>query len=540
MNAKISFGECLKQLLLIREWSASRLAREINIEPSYVRMWVRGERVPSLQSDYVKLIKSTLVSGLDSTHKKAARDSFLQYIYHLGLMNAEENRSLSELIEAVLKEAQIYSLSRKKKRAYKYRKVKNTGQIAAGAPDRGPEPADGGFPVKAACIPSCIEERYSILNAVLSVLQSSIHQQDNGPGELMVTYQSYPAIFEGYPALYEIWESLITKALKKKWEVRYLYRVSKNPDRSRKLIQEIINWSGYKNRFLPFFFTNYKMTSPPLEMMTVHKAGAFIFMAANNAENIDRALYFKQNDSAGALHAYMKRTQLETKPMLRYFPTFSKYIEFLSIMCRKRGDFYAVSQDLYFCTVPVSLWEKYIGATDDPIAREIQLKRLFELCRVFHEDVKKFRAKHICQLEVLEMMVESQSYLLQYFCQTPTSENILEHLEYVVHLLKKYTNFEIALVSENQDNIILPAAAWEVRGGRNAGIVTVDMENHADFAYLSIAEETVTEAFGDYFLEIWEKITPKHRDKQYVISWFEEKIRYLREKLDLPIEPDCL
>lgn len=54
MDNKIDFGTCLNRLLLIREWSASKLAKEISIDPSYLRKWVRCERVPSLKSSYTK------------------------------------------------------------------------------------------------------------------------------------------------------------------------------------------------------------------------------------------------------------------------------------------------------------------------------------------------------------------------------------------------------------------------------------------------------------------------------------------------------
>lgn len=49
MGDKVNFGKCLEMLLCVRGWSAARLAREINVDASYTRKWIRGTRVPSLQ-----------------------------------------------------------------------------------------------------------------------------------------------------------------------------------------------------------------------------------------------------------------------------------------------------------------------------------------------------------------------------------------------------------------------------------------------------------------------------------------------------------
>lgn len=98
--------------------------------------------------------------------------------------------------------------------------------------------------------------------------------------------------------------------------------------------------------------------------------------------------------------------------------------------------------------------------------------------------------------------------------------------------MRKYTsNFEIALVSENQYGIILHPVAWEVRGGRSVGIASNDMIDYFSYTYSAVTEETVADAFDNYFLDMWNKITPRYRDKEFVISWLEEKLSYIRDKI---------
>ena len=41
MDKIVPFGVYLDQLLSLRSWSAAKLARKINLDPSYVQKWIR-------------------------------------------------------------------------------------------------------------------------------------------------------------------------------------------------------------------------------------------------------------------------------------------------------------------------------------------------------------------------------------------------------------------------------------------------------------------------------------------------------------------
>lgn len=517
MGTKISFGECLKQLLLIREWSASRLAREINIEPSYVRMWIRGERTPAIQSDHVKMIAVALTEGLDSSSKKSVFDSYLQYFEHMGV-DLSESKALSELTEQILSNAQLYSLSIKPKRKMKnmFTKERMTD------------------PVKHNDIPSFIEGRYSILCAVLSMLRTMLTDSGPNPREITIACQGDSHLFSEYPVLYDLWVKLLTQALKRKWKVWHYYRMGANTECFFKMVEEMVEWVGYRNYFFPCFFTKCNEFYPSLEIIAAEDVGAFILIPGESVGNIDTALYIKKKDANKALFQYSSKIRRDTRFKLNYFSGFMEYSEFLALECRKKGNFYSVSPDLHFITMPLTLLKKYLSdTTTDPIKMEQYHRRISELVRVFYEDVNRFKMKLICQIEILEWMAEEQDYFFRYYYQKATAEDILLHFEHTLHLLKTYPNFEIALVSEKHNNVTLPMTSWDVRGGSNVGMVTVDMEEHTNFVYLAITEETVAGAFNDYFLDLWDKITPKYKDKSFVISWFEEKTQHLRENISI-------
>jgi transcriptional regulator with XRE-family HTH domain len=62
MKETVMFGRCLIELLTVKGWSAARLSREINLDPSYIRKWIKGERVPPIKSDYIEQIVDNLCS----------------------------------------------------------------------------------------------------------------------------------------------------------------------------------------------------------------------------------------------------------------------------------------------------------------------------------------------------------------------------------------------------------------------------------------------------------------------------------------------
>jgi len=102
MEDMTTFGKCLEDLLYARGWSSARLARELYIDASYVRKWVRGERVPSLNSDYVAKIVDSLVSGISAPVAEVLVQSCGE--------NTSKVTKLREVVSKRLYEAQLASL----------------------------------------------------------------------------------------------------------------------------------------------------------------------------------------------------------------------------------------------------------------------------------------------------------------------------------------------------------------------------------------------------------------------------------------------
>lgn len=536
MDNRIDFGTCLNQLLLIREWSASKLAKEISIDPSYLRKWVRSERVPSLKTNYTKQIAVSISSGMEFPSKKAMYDEFLNYIRSIS-GDVDENRSLQDIIEELLISAQFFSLSSKPQissntNSANEKKIINIlVHTESGRHDLSSEGSEKTIVKDLADLPSYIEGRHEVTTAILSILQAALDDETFSNNQIFITYQSKEYCFDGNALYYDTFKKIISELLDKDCRINYLCRFSRNINRSLKLVSEIIEWAYYKDGFLPAFFTKYGITTPPSEIIVAKGIGSLFCFAAESDECVDRAFFYREKEAVEAAYNYAIKMYKETTPLIKVLQTEDAYFKFITSKDRQSGDFFLISYDIYSYTIPMNLWEKYLHRS---LKSEAAIKQHMELIgertELFCEDVKKHKVRHVYRIEAINHLVKTASYFSGEKYQIPKPPEVLEHLRNIINLLKTYENFEIALLSENQNDVI-PYYQWEVKGGNTVVMSTWNTKKECGYINLAITEETVAGAFHDYFLDIWDRITPKYRDKAYVISWFEDQAKWFENNM---------
>jgi transcriptional regulator with XRE-family HTH domain len=113
MEQGLAFGKCLNGLLIARGWSAARLAKELNLDASYVRRWVRGDRVPSIESNYVEKVTNCLCGGVDASGLKKLKENYIIALKELGEI-IDKEKNIDELVKESLSKTQMYSLRLKR------------------------------------------------------------------------------------------------------------------------------------------------------------------------------------------------------------------------------------------------------------------------------------------------------------------------------------------------------------------------------------------------------------------------------------------
>lgn len=193
MESNLEFGPCLNCILICRGWSASRLAREINVDPSYVRRWIRGGRIPALQSQYIKKIALVLHRNECDSSAEHFRNMLINELASVGI-HIDKDKALPVLLEDILQAAQIYSLSlnttSKKSRTNEKEILSILERIKAGSTsDSGKSNAYSLLPKKDS-IPHFISGRENILKALIILLKKAVDSDISMEKEIYITFQS--------------------------------------------------------------------------------------------------------------------------------------------------------------------------------------------------------------------------------------------------------------------------------------------------------------------------------------------------------------
>lgn len=531
MDQKITFGVCLNELLIARGWSAARLSREISTDASYVRRWIRGERVPSLKSEFIAQIAYSLSHGIDSRGSDKVRKDILRTLTELGF-SADVNKSLRELLTECLTSSQIYSLklnSEDRKirsnrhdddimNILKHSKTtfEKTLLSSAATHERSKLSVPFGF----------LQGRQAIIKAVIGLLHEAAHLEK--PEEILLTFQGDYDIPEKSD-LNKEWNQVFISVLQKGWNIRHLMRLNKNVNRSFRIVSKIFHWIGYTGKYEPMYFSKYGTASPAFELMIVKNVGALICFNAGESDYVDTALYIHQKEAMEALTGYFNKLAANTQPILDLL-SIEEYFYQTTVKDKTPNNHYLCFHDLHMLTYPYQIWCRYLQRTiADPLVIAQHASRIKSRLESFYEQIERYKYRIICPTKAVEYLVKCNRYYIQGKYQEPTKEDIIEHIRHLIHLLETYHNLELALLEDNQKDLLSPRN-WEVKGEHSVFMSlygVTDAEYEENKMYISISEGTIASTFQDYYNELWDRITPRCKDKAQVIAWLKQQMTVL-------------
>lgn len=197
------------------------------------------------------------------------------------------------------------------------------------------------------------------------------------------------------------------------------------------------------------------------------------------------------------------------------------------------GDKYVFKDGLSTVTIPLSLFEKYLklsGKSNQEISHRVFLHK--QRLDAFNKQIKYFKFKDICFIESLERLVDKKKYSPDenYILNgvTPADKDIVCHLEYLIDLLKKNDNYDIAFVSQTQF-IHMTSVNWMVKG-KDIVLLEAFKGKATDEAFsyeeinFAITEKGVVNAFHDHFLILWDQLPVKSKNKKNSITWLKSLI----------------
>ncbi|WEK54190.1 MAG: helix-turn-helix transcriptional regulator [Candidatus Cohnella colombiensis] len=532
MIQKMKFGQCLKELLLIRDWSAARLATALNIDASYVRRWIQGNRTPSLHSSYINDIAAVLCDGIDRDYKKATRSALHIFLDQTNTL-WDEAATLQDKVQHVLHEAQVYTLTLDvtSRRNYKQADCQtivsqflaNTHREQREIPQQ--QPTDLTSPYTP--IPSVLANREMILKAAISLLKSALVQSSDNVGrEIILTFHSEKDYFEGYPILHQEWQQTIIEALRSGWSVRHLCKLNKNVERSLRLVNQILEWTNYSGAYSLSYFNKYGIDDPAQEIIVCKGYGAIMSYATNLYKEVDAGIYLNEPEAVRVIERFAEQMFHHAEPLIHILNQ-NEYFELNPTKDRKFGSQLMCMHDLSYLTVPLEIMEKYIQLSiPDEAERQIHWRRIVDTVQSFYRDIPSFQTRHIYPMRAIEELVRTREYYMNPYFR-PTLEDIRDHLNHLIELLQTYDRFEIALIDDHRYDLI-HRAQFDIKGDHTIAMgVMPRAGTNSKVELIAITEGTIVTAFQQYFHDIWDRINPIYRDKESVISWLREKLAVL-------------
>lgn len=525
----MKFGQSLQELLLIRGWSAARLAKTLNIDASYVRRWIQGNRTPALHTSYIDNIAEALCDGLDRDYKKATRAA-LFILLGMTDESLDEATTLQNRVRQFLHESQVYTLtldsvSRKNRKQTEAQAVVSKLLEITHREPKGLSPNQTSMKVSATThIPPVLPHKEAILSAAITMLKSALQDQEAGNERaIYLTFQSELDYFDGYPELHHEWQQTIIQALRLGWSVSHLCRLNKNVERSLQLVNQILAWTNYSGAYTLYYFNKYGIDYPAQEIILIKRKGAIMGYATEQYKEVDAGLYLNEIGAVRVIEKYVEQMLHNTEPLIHILSQ-NDYFELNVSKDRKPGSHYMCAHDLSYLTVPLETMEMYMRLSiPDEHERLIHWKRIEDTVQSFYRDIQHFQMRHIYPMKAIEELVRTEKYVQNPYFR-PTREDIKVHLLYLIELIQTYDRFEIALIDDHKYDLI-HRAQFDIKGDHTVAIgVNPRNDIHPKVELIAIKEGTIVNAFQEYFNDIWEQINPIYRDKESIISWIKDKL----------------
>jgi len=553
MDNYLTFSECLTAILDALDLKCSKLAKEINVDPSLIYKWLRGERVPPYDTPYIDLISNYIAGKISNNFQMKALTDLLD---KHGIELPQGNMDLQNRIRMWLLEAQGYSMKLKKKAKTRIRNnwdnvssiadfVKNIDNIKCTKVDGNkPDTISHDSAINESIICShdniqVIKGHPEIIYSMIKLLKQAQKEPDSDNNIILITFNSEMDMLLDDNIRHELIHT-IYKILSYGWSIVFHIRLDNNIQRTINIIEIMQSLLSRGNLAIYYYKTNDDAFILN-ELCIIPDTGALFCFSSKIGQQVDRAFWYHEKESIDTLKAYFLQQLTFAKPLLKSYPS-QKTIEFQQAFAELEetpGDRYIFKNGLSTLTMPVNLYEKYLklgNRSDQEISyREFWHKKRLE---TFEAQVKYYEFKDICFIESLERLVKYKKYSFdEYYMlesRVPDNEDIICHLENVINMLRKYDNYEIAFVSKKDFNN-LSNIYWAVKGNISVLIETYNRDKMIDDDSFNtemnfiVTEKSIVNAFHDYFLKIWNDIPEENKSKRNTINLLQSLIEICKE-----------
>jgi hypothetical protein len=368
-----------------------------------------------------------------------------------------------------------------------------------------------------------------VIERVIALIAAAGAPQQEG--EILLTFQGAPDVFNKVPRLREDWWCALQTAAEQGWKVTHLIRISDDPDRIFSLAGDIAENIRAGSDYTAYYLRQYGVLSPPYDILVVPGQGAMHLFATEQPDYVDTAVYTTDPAFTQALSNHFRQllTPSKVSPLIKMHPagTWACY-EVMRDIELEPGERFLVQHELSAITRPLSWHTEESEWAQAHKAFGIDPSDVVELfsqrAKAFEKQVDVYSFRDIGSKRAVERQRDyGESTMLGVFYKK--KEERIARLKEVIRILKENPNYELALVEETEEHL-LPKASWEVK----PQAVILDALPHTEgniWAQLEITEPKVVQGFRDYFTYLWNSIKEENRNRDKIIEWLEDQVAYI-------------
>jgi transcriptional regulator with XRE-family HTH domain len=393
-----------------------------------------------------------------------------------------------------------------------------------------------------------------VANCVLSMLQKARELSEKGAGEVCVTTQGASSIFL-HLGWEDRWHQAIDEVMRRKWSVVSLYRLTGDMKRAFEVIQEIRTLSVYPEQYIPRCFRQIGSLRPTYNLLIVPQVGTLWALSTHNPDVVDAAFFYPDNEKYKlytlSFSNHFNLLFTETVQLARtYKPRSPEWDDTLAATSQREGAEFVANDCLDTLSMPPALYdellEKSLAIANARSSMAFRRRKTHHIQsrEAFERHVQTFEYRTIMPKKSFENALGLSNdalgkcrYPVDYLPKTQYPPNLnqthdinkyivvdeslaIAHIKRLIDDLRRYNNFEIALIPiRHPYEKYVALTPWFVKGETSV-LTAIYRENKKDInqlelaSLLEITDTSIVRSYRQHFLDIWEEIADQDKLKQ--------------------------
>ncbi len=502
----MEFNQKLDLLMKVQGVSNSRLARVLSVDPSLISRWRTGSRQPARNSNYIKDISNFFTSYAQMDYQKTAIFEIMGLDYN---REQEKIYSISDLLYTWLSEGTAPGKQFVESFFNKLDKQDNLNTSFAQFNNTNPRPE---------VEQPDFEILYGIEGKRRGVIRFlSAVSAHNKPCTMLLYSDESMEWLTGNKTFFHKWKNLLKEVIARGHKIKIIHTIKRDLS---ELLSAIDLWLPLymTGAIEPYYYPKYQ---EHIFRRTMFIAPGIAALTSNTlSEHTRKAEQFYYTDKSkidNLVEEYNTFLSM-CRPLMRIFTGNNTYnFHKLQLEFEEQpGDIISLSDMLSFPTLPEALLIKLMdNKTNDQKLKDAVLSIHRERFNAFVTNLEKYKHTEIVSLprpgylSTPEILLKPNDFFSELnLSYTPL--DLCTHIENIIHLLKKYKNYNFLLTEKTPARNTYLAARDEI-----GAIVGKNGTSPIIFAF---NQQNMTNSFNYYLTSITRKILKKERNKKYIVK----------------------